>query len=103
MILEDLTKNLVNTISECENTIINRLLEIIGEKNLESVILTGSIARNKPSYKSIDGTLYLESDLDVVVVVSPRAIIKSLVLIKRVANKLTSELRRQRLLSGVSL
>jgi predicted nucleotidyltransferase len=103
LILEDLTKVVAKIIGDCEIAIINQLTETIGEKNIISVIMTGGVARNKPTCKSIDGKLYLESDLDVVVVVSPRSIIKSLILIKHIANRLTSELRKQRLLSGVSL
>ncbi|OLC36038.1 MAG: hypothetical protein AUH84_02195 [Thaumarchaeota archaeon 13_1_40CM_4_38_7] len=103
LILEDLTKITAKIISESENTIINRLIATIGKKKLVSIILTGSVARNKASSKSLNGKLYLESDLDIVVVVNPRAIIKSLILIKHLANRLTSELRKQRLLSGVSL
>ena len=101
--MEDLAKIVASIISEYENTILTRLFDIIGKKNLVSVIITGSIARNKPSYKSIDGNFYLESDLDAVVVVNPRVVIKSLILIKRIADRLTFELRNKRLLSGVSL
>src|SRR3989442_13577244 len=103
LILEKLIKITAKIIFEYKNTIINRLIATIGKKKLVSIILTGSVARNKASSKSLNGKLYLESDEDIEVVGNPRAIIKSLILIKHLANRLTSELRKQRLLSGVSL
>ena len=101
--MEDFKKLSSTIVNDCTNVIVKNLLASIGEKNIISVILTGSVARDNPTYKYLDGKLYLESDLDVVVVVNRKSIIRSLILIKSLANKLTMELRKKRLLSGVSL
>lgn len=101
--LEDFNKVSSTIVDECTNVIIKNLLARIGRKNIISVILTGSVARNHPTYKNIDGKVFLESDFDVVVVVNRKSIIRSLILIKSLARKLTLELRKKRLLSGVSL
>src|SRR5713226_5427272 len=83
--------------------ILERIFCVLGEKNVISVILLGSVGRNQASYRSIDGNLFLESDMDLIVVVRRVAFLKSLILVKRTANKLTSELRKKGLLSSVSL
>src|SRR5437867_10394242 len=83
--------------------ILERIFCILGEENVISVILLGSVGRNQASYRYVDGNLFLESDMDLLVVVKRSAFLKSLILIKRIANKLTSELRKKGLLSYVSL
>lgn len=95
--------NLPDIIDECLAIVQQHLFDVIGRKNIVSVIITGSVARNQATYKYIDGHLYLESDLDLVVVVHRMAIIKSLILIKRLATRLNSELRKKYFLSHVSL
>ena len=89
-------------INECTNTILNYLIDSIGKQNIISVVLTGSVARHHETYKIIDGKLYLESDLDVLIVVKPLVVIKALTLAKPLSNKLTLVLRKNFLLSHVS-
>src|SRR5919112_958030 len=89
-------------IHDCTTMILKYLLDFIGKANIVSVILTGSAARDQATYKYIDGKPFLESDLDLVVVVKRIATIKSLILIKRLSKKLTLELKKKRLLSYVS-
>jgi predicted nucleotidyltransferase len=89
-------------IHDCTTMILKYLFDFIGRGNIVSVILTGSAARDQASYKYIDGKPFLESDLDLVVVVKRFAIIKSFILIKRLSKKLTLELKKKRLLSYVS-
>lgn len=101
--MEDFAKTSLDIIKECKNTILNQLFESLGQNNIVSVILTGSIGRGQAVYNYVDGRLYLESDLDVVVVVNRKSLIKTLTKIKYLAIKLTQELKQKRLLSGVSL
>lgn len=82
---------------------LERIFNTLGEKNIVSVILLGSVGRNQATYRYINDDLFLESDLDLVIVVNPAIFLKSLVLIKRTADKLTKELRKNGLLSNVSL
>jgi predicted nucleotidyltransferase len=83
--------------------ILKYLFDFIGRENIVSVILTGSVARDQATYKYIDGKPFLESDLDLVVVVKRIATIKSFISIKRLSKKVTNELKKKRLLSHVSL
>jgi hypothetical protein len=77
---------------------------VIGQENIVSIILYGSVARNEESYKYLDGKLYLESDLDVLVVVKNRTIvIKSWINLKRLCDTLSDELRKNWLLSYVNI
>src|SRR5919112_277967 len=90
-------------IHDCTTMILKYLLDFIGRENIVSVILTGSVARDQATYKYIDGKPFLESDLDLVVVVKRIATIKSFTSIKRLSKKVTHELKKKRLLSHVSL
>jgi predicted nucleotidyltransferase len=77
---------------------------VIGQGNIVSIILYGSVARNEESYKYVNGKLYLESDLDVIVVVKNRTVvIKSWLKLKNLCNKITDKLRKNSLLSNVNL
>jgi len=89
-------------IEECFQTIISYLMHKVGKKNIVSLILTGSLARNQESYKTINGVTYIESDVDLILVVNRKALLKSLILARRLSKKLTSELRKTYLLSHVS-
>jgi hypothetical protein len=90
-------------VNECTNIITKYLFDYIGKENIVSLILTGSAARNHATYTLIDGNLSLESDLDLVVVVKPIAIIKSFISIKRLSKNITSDLNKRKLtLSHVS-
>src|SRR5919198_3587136 len=90
-------------INECINVIVSYLFDFIGDKNIISVILTGSVARNQATYRYVKGKLALESDLDLVVVVKYVAIIKSFILIKCLSKKVTSDLvKRGLIVSHVS-
>lgn len=97
-----MTVNSSEIVNSCTNIIIKYLSDSIGRKNIVSIILTGSAARNQETYKTVYGKLYLESDLDVLVVVKPIAIMKSLIVIKRLSKKMTDDLRKNFLLSSVS-
>ena len=90
-------------INECINVIITYLSGSIGDKNIISVILTGSAARNQATFRYVEGKVSLESDLDLVIVVKYAAIIKSFILVKRLSKEITSDLVKRRLiLSHVS-
>jgi hypothetical protein len=90
-------------INECINVIISYLSDFIGNKNIISVILTGSAARNQARYKYVGGKFSLASDLDLVLVVKYVAIIKSFIVVKCLSKKITSDLVKRRLiLSHVS-
>jgi predicted nucleotidyltransferase len=91
-------------IENCKKIIIRYLLDEIGPKNLVSVILYGSVARNEESYKYVNGKLYLESDIDVIVVVRNRiVVIKTWLGLKRLCNFISDELRKNWLLSSVNI
>lgn len=91
-------------IENCKKVITRYLLDEIGQTNLASVILYGSVARNEESYKYVNGKLYLESDIDVLVVVKNRIVtIKSWLGLKRLCNNISNELRKKWLLSFVTL
>jgi len=91
-------------IENCKKIIIKYLFDVIGQENIVSIILYGSVARNEESYKYLDGKLYLESDLDVLVVVKNRTIvIKSWINLKRLCDTVSDELRKNWLLSYVNI
>ena len=91
-------------IEKCKKVIIQSLLDVIGQGNIVSVILYGSVARNEESYKYKDGKLYLESDIDVIVVVKNRIVVlKSWLRLKGLCNMISDELRKNWLLSFVNL
>jgi hypothetical protein len=80
------------------------LFDVIGQGNIVSIILYGSVSRNEESYKYLDGKLYLESDIDVLVVVKNRTIvIKSWIRLKRLCKDISDELRKNWLLSYVNI
>lgn len=91
-------------IENCKKVIIEYLLDEIGQTNLVSVILYGSVARSEESYKHVNGKLYLESDIDVLVVVKNTMFaIKTWLGLKRLCNKISNELRKNWLLSLVTI
>jgi predicted nucleotidyltransferase len=91
-------------VENCKKIIIEYLLGAIGQRNLVSIILYGSVARNEESYKSVNGKLYLESDIDVLVVVKNSIVVaKSWLGLKRLCENMSDELRKNWLLSHVTL
>lgn len=79
-------------------------MDAIGQTNIVSIILYGSVARNEESYKYLKGKPYLESDIDVLVVVKNRTVvIKSWLGLKRLCKNISDELRKKWLLSDVTL
>jgi predicted nucleotidyltransferase len=91
-------------IENCKKIILKYLLDAIGATNIVSIILYGSVARNEESYKYVKGKLYLESDIDVIVVVKDRIlVVKSWLLSKDLCNIISRELRKNWLLSHVNL
>jgi predicted nucleotidyltransferase len=90
-------------ICDCTTIILKYIFDFIGRGNIVAVILTGSAARKQANYKYIDGKPFLESDLDLVVVVKRIATIKSFISIKRLSREVTHELKKKQLLSYVSL
>jgi predicted nucleotidyltransferase len=91
-------------VENCKKIIIEYLLGAIGQRNLVSIILYGSVARNEESYKSVNGKLYLESDIDVLAVVKNSIVVaKSWLGLKRLCENMSDELRKNGLLSHVTL
>jgi predicted nucleotidyltransferase len=91
-------------IDYCKKIIIQYLIDAIGRENIVSVILYGSVARNEESYKYVNGKLYLESDIDVLVILKNRInVIKTWLGLKRLCENITNELRKNSLLSNVNL
>ena len=91
-------------IESCKKVIIQYLLDVIGQKNIVSIILYGSVARNEESYNYKGGKLYLESDIDVMVVVKNRiVVIRSWLGLKRLCSEISDILRKDWLLSFVNI
>ena len=91
-------------IDNCKKITVKHIVDAIGRDNIVSIILYGSVARNDESYKSMSGKMFLESDLDVLVVVKNRAIaLKGLIQLKRICKSVTEELRKKWALSNVNL
>jgi predicted nucleotidyltransferase len=91
-------------VERCKKVIIQYLLDAIGQKNIVSIILYGSVARNEESYNYKDGKLYLESDIDVMVVVKNKiVVIQSWLGLKRLCNEISDILRKDWLLSFVNI
>lgn len=91
-------------INNCKKITIHHLVKAIGEFNIVSIILFGSVARNEASFKYVNERLYLESDLDVIVVVRNRfTALKGLVRLRRLSERLSKELRKECLLSYANL
>jgi len=90
-------------IEECIEIILKNIFERISRKNIVSVILTGSAARNNAKYKEVNGNLYLGSDLDLLIVVSPKSLLKSLLIVKCLSKDITLQLQNKKSLSYVSL
>jgi predicted nucleotidyltransferase len=91
-------------IDKCKKITVEYLIDAIGRENIVSIILYGSVARNEESYKNVNGKLFLESDLDVLVVVKNRAAaLKWSIHLKRLCNVITDQLRQKWLLSNVNL
>lgn len=91
-------------IDNCKKITVEYLLNSIGKSNIVSIILYGSVARNEESYMNVDGKLFLESDVDVLVVVKNRLnALKCLIRNKRLSENLSNELKKNWLLSSVNL
>jgi predicted nucleotidyltransferase len=91
-------------INNCKKVTVQYLIDKIGAENVVSIILYGSVARNEESYKIVNGKVFLESDLDVLVVVKNKAVVlKWLIKLKWLHNILTGELRKRWLLSNVNV
>lgn len=91
-------------IENSKKIIIQYLLDAIGQTNIVSIILYGSVARNEESYKYLKGKPYLESDIDVLVVVNNRTVvIKSWLGLKRLCKDISDELRKKWVVSDVTL
>ena len=91
-------------IENCKKIIIEYLIDVIGQQNIVSVILYGSVARNEESYRNVDAKLYLESDIDVIVVVKNRiVVINSWIKLRHLCHTISEELRKNWLLSYVTV
>jgi predicted nucleotidyltransferase len=91
-------------IDNCKKITTEYLIDAIGRGNIVSIILYGSVARNEGSYKDVNGKPYLESDLDVLVVVKNKAIVvKSWIRLNGLCKNISDELRKRWLLSRVNL
>jgi predicted nucleotidyltransferase len=91
-------------IDNCKKITIEYIVDAIGRDNVVSIILYGSVARNEESYKYVNGKVLLESDLDVLVVVkNSTVLVKSLIVLKRLGKMISDKLRKNWLLSYVSL
>ena len=91
-------------INDCKKVTVQYLIDKIGTENLVSIILYGSVARNEESYKIVNGKVFLESDLDVLVVVKNKiSALRSLIGLKQLSEELSGELRKEGLLSYVNL
>ena len=91
-------------INNCKKVTVQYLIDKIGTENLVSIILYGSVARNEESYKIVNGRVFLESDLDVLVVVKNKAVVlKWLIKLNWLHNILTEQLRKRWLLSNVNV
>lgn len=91
-------------IDDCKKITVEHLIGAIGRDNIVSIILYGSVARNEETYKNVNGKLFLESDLDVLVVVKNNIIlVKSLLQIRRLDRNISALLKEKRLLSHVNL
>ncbi len=91
-------------IDNCRKITVESLINAIGRDNIVSIILYGSVARNEESYKNVNGKVFLESDLDVLVVVKNNIIlVKSLIVLKRLGKIISDKLKKKWLLSYVNL
>jgi predicted nucleotidyltransferase len=91
-------------IDNCKKITIQYLIDAIGRDNIVSIILYGSVSRNEESYKYVNGKLFLESDIDVMVVVKNRiVVVKSWLGLKSLCNMISDELRKNWSLSFVTI
>jgi len=91
-------------IENCKKITVEYILNSIGKNNVVSIILYGSVARNEESYAKVNSKLFLESDLDVMVVIKNKInALKSLIKVNRLSKILSDELRKEWLLSSVNL
>jgi predicted nucleotidyltransferase len=91
-------------INNCKRVTVQYLRDKIGTENLVSIILYGSVARNEESYKIVNGRVFLESDLDVLVVLKNKAVVlKWLVRLRHLSELLSNELKKECLLSYANL
>ncbi len=91
-------------IDNCKKATTEILMDKIGRGNIVSIILYGSVSRNEESYKYVNGKPYLESDLDVLLVVrNDTTVIRLLIQLRHLSENLSNVLRKQSLLSYVNL
>jgi predicted nucleotidyltransferase len=91
-------------IDNCKKVTIQYLLDAIGKGNIVSIILYGSVARNEESYKYVNRKLFLESDIDIMVVVKNRiVVVKSWLRLKSLCDMISDELRKNWSLSFVTI
>ncbi len=91
-------------IDNCKKITVEYLTDAIGRDNIVSIILYGSVARNEESYKNVNGKVFLESDLDILVVVKNRAVaLRWLIKLKRICNIVTGKLSKKWLLTNVNI
>lgn len=91
----DLVKNYLRII-------IKHIITKIGKEQILSIIVTGSVARNQESYSKKNGQKFLESDIDVIIIVKQFSVLKSLHKGKIISEFLTRELNKKGHRSHVS-
>jgi predicted nucleotidyltransferase len=85
-------------VEESKNMVLKHVLEYLSRENLVSLILYGSIARDEPRFKYHDEKLFLVSDIDLLIVVKRSAIRRSIILLRGLSEKITTELRESKLM-----
>jgi hypothetical protein len=90
-------------VQKYQDVILTYLFDHVGKKNMKAIILTGSIARNQAKFKIVNGKTVLHSDFDIVIVVRRRALLKSLIIAKKISNTLTESLYKLGSLSHVAI
>jgi hypothetical protein len=90
-------------VNECKSVTLKHLEDSFGRDSVISLILHGSVARNRERYSYLDGKPYLESDIDLVAIIKRIDIIKYIRSYRSLTEKITQDLRTKFLLSEVSL
>ncbi len=90
-------------VEECKNIALKQLWDSIGRKSIVSLILYGSLARNEEYLSARDTRAYIESDMDLVVIIKNIDFIKQMASLTSLSDRITHDLRSRHLLSKVSL
>lgn len=90
-------------VEECKNVTLQQLRNSLGIESIVSMILYGSVARNEEKYSYREGKRYLESDIDLLVIIRNIDILKCMRSLTALSGRITHELRKTFLLSQVSL